>query len=270
MRSLLALALMMVVTVVGCAAPTVGSYPDSDRKAPKRSQSADDDDDSAAADDDDDTTGTTPKAPVTPNTPAVAGSSLTIASTGGGTGDVTCNGGPCTGTYPNGSSVTLAATPKSGSIFAGWTGGGCTGSAPCTYTVTGGAAPSANFETLAGNWVGTYTNTRPNGNCTFKNSGALTQTIAGTPGSFTTAASAINGLEIRNLNGCGLVDSRAGQSPASAATINETTVTGNWNVQIEGINGTLGLPFTATIKGNKMTGTWTCANCTGGFDVTKQ
>lgn len=275
MRSLLALALMMVATVVGCAPPTIGSYPDdNDREAPNRSDSDDEEDeDEATPEKKGSTTSSTtqPKPPVTPTTPSVAGSTVAVAATGSGQGDITCNGGACSGTYPNGSVVTLSATPKAGSIFVGWTGGGCTGTLNCNYTVTAdGKAPSAQFETLAGNWVGTYTNNRPNGNCQFKNAGNITQTIAGSVGAFTTAASAINGLEIRNLNGCGLVDSRSGSSTPSAATVNGTTVTGNWNVQIQGINGTLPLPFTATITGNKMVGTWTCANCTGGFDVTKQ
>ncbi|MBX3232110.1 MAG: hypothetical protein KIT84_19655 [Labilithrix sp.] len=272
MRSLLALALMMVVAVVGCTAPSIGEYPSADRKAPKRSQKATDVDAEDDEDDEGDDTpgkGSTSSAATGPTTPAETGQALTIASTGGGQGDVTCNGGPCTATFAAGSTVTLAAAPKPGSFFSGWTGGGCTGSGPCSFTV-GGAAPSAKFETFTGDWVGTYQNNRPNGGCNFQNSGNVTQAIGGAPGAYTAAVTAMNGLEIRNLNGCGLVDSRTGTAPAQSATIDGDTVTGVWNVQVAGIGGTLPFPFTAKLTGNKLTGTWTCPNCTGGFELTKQ
>jgi hypothetical protein len=47
-------------------------------------------------------------------------------------------------------------------------------------------------------------------------------------------------------------------------------VTGTLPIAINGIQGTLDFPFTATTSGTTLTGKWTCANCTGGFTLTKQ
>ena len=56
---------------------------------------------------------------------------LTVVKSGGGSGTVTSNpagincGSDCSASFTNGTSVTLTATPASGSTFAGWEGEGC-------------------------------------------------------------------------------------------------------------------------------------------------
>lgn len=277
MRSLLVLAISLMVAAVGCAAPSVGSYDGSEHKLPSRNH-ADDDDDST--DDDSDTTKKTSSSSGSTGSSTqnqtTTKQTLTVASTGDGSGGVTsepagvtCTAGSCKGDFTSGTKVTLTAQPEAGSIFAGWTGGGCTGSSTCTTTLATASTVTAQFITLAGNWVGTYSHSQQSGGCTFNNKGNLTNVMAGST-SFTTAAQA-NGFEIRNLNGCGLVGSpRDGSAAASPATVTGNTVTGTWNIQIDGINGQLPLPFTATIVGNKMSGKWTCTGCTGTFDISKQ
>lgn len=275
MRSLLVLTISMMVAMVGCAAPSVGSYDDTEHKLPNRN-SGDDDDDTTTADDTTTTKKTGTSTGTTSQNQTATKQTLTVASTGDGTGavtsepaGVTCTGGSCKGDFTAGTKVTLTAQPQAGSIFAGWTGGGCSGSATCTTTLSTASTVTAQFITLAGNWVGTYSHSQQNGGCTFNNKGNLTNVMAGTT-SFTTAAQA-NGFEIRNIPGCQLVGSpRDGSAAASPATVTGNTVTGTWNIQIDGINGQLPLPFTATIVGNKMSGKWTCSGCTGTFDISKQ
>src|SRR5262245_51680449 len=81
-------------------------------------------------------------------TTAVAASyTLTVAKSGTGGGVVTATGincgGDCSEPYTSGSSVTLTATPSSGSSFAGWSGTGCnTG----TVTVSGNMTCTATFN----------------------------------------------------------------------------------------------------------------------------
>jgi hypothetical protein len=67
---------------------------------------------------------------------------LTVERIGTGSGTVTSNpagidcGPDCTESLPEGTKVTLTATPAPGSVFDHWTGGGCTGSGTCTTTMS--------------------------------------------------------------------------------------------------------------------------------------
>jgi hypothetical protein len=71
---------------------------------------------------------------------------LTVSKSGSGSGSVSCDGGACASSYPEGSTVTIAATPDSGSDFAGWSGAGCSGAGPCTVTIDADRAVSATFN----------------------------------------------------------------------------------------------------------------------------
>ncbi len=70
---------------------------------------------------------------------------LTIAKAGTGSGSVTCDGGACAATYPEGEEVTLAATAASGSTFSGWTGAGCSGTGSCVVTIEEDTTVTATF-----------------------------------------------------------------------------------------------------------------------------
>ncbi len=76
---------------------------------------------------------------------------LNISKSGTGTGSVTSNpagincGTTCSSNYSSGSSVTLTATPASGSSFTGWSGA-CTGTNTCVVTMNAATMVTANFE----------------------------------------------------------------------------------------------------------------------------
>jgi len=80
---------------------------------------------------------------------------LTVVVGGTGTGQVLsmppgirCSQGTCTGNFPQGTAITLTATPGSDSIFAGWTGPvNCLGSDPCTFTLNSATTVGATFNT---------------------------------------------------------------------------------------------------------------------------
>jgi len=78
---------------------------------------------------------------------------LTAATTGTGTGTVTSNptgitcGADCNESYTDGQTVTLTATPNSGSTFTGWSGD-CSGTGACTVTMSTDRNVTASF-TLA-------------------------------------------------------------------------------------------------------------------------
>ncbi len=79
---------------------------------------------------------------------------LNVSKTGTGRGAVASAesglncGKTCTRRQPIGSSVTLTATPTSGSVFSGWSGA-CTGSASCTVNMTQARHVTALFEPAA-------------------------------------------------------------------------------------------------------------------------
>jgi putative Ig domain-containing protein/List-Bact-rpt repeat protein len=92
-----------------------------------------------------------------PLTLAVAAkiSVLKVATTGGGSGQVTSSpagitgcgapSGVCEASYDDGTVVTLSAQPATGSEFAGWSGG-CSGTGACQVTIGAGTTPTARFE----------------------------------------------------------------------------------------------------------------------------
>ena len=77
---------------------------------------------------------------------------LVVSRSGAGAGAVASSpsgidcGLTCTGTFADGTTVVLTATPESGSSFAGWTGD-CSGSASaCTVTMDGAKTATARFD----------------------------------------------------------------------------------------------------------------------------
>ena len=71
---------------------------------------------------------------------------LTVNTAGSGSGSVSCDGGPCAGSYPEGTTVTLTASAASGSTFAGWSGAGCAGTGSCVVTIDADTTVTATFN----------------------------------------------------------------------------------------------------------------------------
>jgi subtilisin-like proprotein convertase family protein len=65
----------------------------------------------------------------------------TVAGTPGG---ILC-GTDCVEAYPGGTVITLEATGRRGSLFAGWSGGGCVGTGDCSVTLTADTTVNAAF-----------------------------------------------------------------------------------------------------------------------------
>lgn len=71
---------------------------------------------------------------------------LTLTRAGTGSGSFTCNGAACASSYPEGTTISLAASAASGSTFAGFSGGGCSTASPCTLTLEADTAVTATFN----------------------------------------------------------------------------------------------------------------------------
>lgn len=80
---------------------------------------------------------------------------LTVSTAGTGTGTVSSSPGgiscpgDCSEAYPQGTPVTLTATPGGGSTFAGWSGA-CTGTGACLVTMSAARAVTATFTAGGG------------------------------------------------------------------------------------------------------------------------
>lgn len=81
------------------------------------------------------------------------GQALSVAMSGTGAGAVTSSpagiscGASCTASYAAGTSVTLTASPATGSSFAGWSGA-CTGTGACTVAMTTARSVTATFNAV--------------------------------------------------------------------------------------------------------------------------
>ncbi len=251
----------LLLVLAACAPAPIGSYPDTDEiHLPDRKPIDDDAGDGDAG------------------SSASRGTStftLTVTLSGSGTGNVTstpggvtCSGKTCKGTFPRGTEVTLVPAPAAGSIFNGW-GGGCNGNTSCAPVLNADVDVTATLDSIAGTWSGTYTNTRQRSNCTFNNAGNLSITIAADGTAFSTTGN-IDGLELRQTNGCSLVRKTTGSAPKQTATLDGSKASGTWIFNVEGASSTLDFPYTGTFAGDKLSGSWTCTTCVGSFTLTKQ
>jgi endo-1,4-beta-xylanase len=86
---------------------------------------------------------------------AVSSVALTVAKSGSGSGTVTSTpsgincGSTCSAGFASGATVTLTATPASGSTFAGWSGS-CSGTGTCTLSMTAARSVTATFNPSGG------------------------------------------------------------------------------------------------------------------------
>jgi hypothetical protein len=135
----------------------------------------------------------------------VAQRTLTINKAGAGDGSFQCDSGSgfgaCAASYPDGTTITIAATPDANSTFSGWSGGGCSGTGDCVIsniaantTVTGTFAVALRTLTVTkdGEGTGTVLST-PAGiecgaTCVADYTHGTDVTLVATPGAKTAAA----------------------------------------------------------------------------------
>lgn len=101
---------------------------------------------------------------------------VTVSPVGTGSGTVTSTpagincGATCSGNFQDGTIVTFAATPNSGSTFTGWSGGGCTGVGPCVVSTA--ATVTASFDGPVSGGGGSQGASGGGGGCTIAQPGS--------------------------------------------------------------------------------------------------
>jgi PKD repeat protein len=239
---------------------------------------------------------TTPPTPPPPPPPPTGPFTLTVTLAGAGTGSV-ASAPPgiacapdCTEAYPNGTVVTLTATPAGGSTFAGWTGAGCSGTGTCVVTMNAAQAVTATFTpptllltvVLAGTGTGTVTSAPAGINCapdcTEPYASGTLVTLTATP----TGGSTFGGWSGGGCSGVGPCTVTMNAAQTVTATFNPPflltvvlagTGTGTVTSAPAGINcapdctepyagGTL-VSLTATPTGGSTFGGWSGGGCSG-------
>src|SRR2546426_691613 len=162
---------------------------------------------------------------------------LSVVPAGTGTGRVTSSDGSiscrsaCTATYESGMSVTLTASPASGSTFTAWSGCDTVSGATCTVTMTAAKSVTATFTaqrfTLtvnrAGTGSGTATSSHPGITCPATCTAAYD---SGTRG--TLAATPAPGSTFSSWSGCNTVSGTICTVTMTAAK----SVTATFNVAV--------------------------------------
>jgi len=139
---------------------------------------------------------------------------LTVQNAGTGTGTVTSSptgiscGTTCSATFGLGTSVTLTATPSTGSTFAGWSGA-CSGTSTCAVTLTAATAVTATFNV-------------PTSQLTVQNAGTGTGTVTSSPSGIncgtTCSANIATGTSVTLSETAGTGSTFAGWSGACSGT----------------------------------------------------
>ena len=133
---------------------------------------------------------------------------LSVTSAGSGSGSITsnpsgisCPTSTCSASFTSGTTVTLTATPATGSTFAGWSGAACSGTGTCSVNMTAAQSVTATFNlvtfplsvTSAGSGSGSITSNPsgiscPTSTCSASFTSGTTVTLTATPAAGSTFA----------------------------------------------------------------------------------
>jgi len=178
-----------------------------------------------------------PSSGTTPHT-VILGTTLTVAKTGTGSGQVTSNpagidcGADCVEIYAIGATVTLTPVADPGSAFAGWTGS-CSGIGSCVLSMSANRTVTANFTrvsytltvTKGGSGSGTVTSVPAGINC-----GATCGASFDSGTIVTLTASPASGSQFSGWTGCPAVSGNqctVTLSSAASVTANFALASGN-------------------------------------------
>src|SRR4051812_24945841 len=195
---------------------------------------------------------------------------LSVTKNGNGSGTVTSSpagincGATCSSSYTYGTSVTLTATPATGSDFTGWSVSGCSGTGTCVVTVDAAKSVTATFtlqtETLTvsknGNGSGSVTSSPVGINCGSTCSAGFDY---GT--SVTLTATPSTGSDFTGWSGGGC----SGTGTCMVSVTAATSVTAQFTLQTKTLDVTTNGNGSGSV-GSSPAGITCGATCSAGFD----
>ncbi len=166
---------------------------------------------------------------------------LSVSNEGTGSGTVTSSPSgiscvsACSSSYGIGTSVTLTATPLSGSTFNGWSGGGCSGTGACVVTMNATTSVTATFAQAAVNYTITASSgangiVTPAGTTTVNSGGSQTYTITPATG-YSVSGVLVDGTSV------GAVTTYTFSSLTANHTISATFAQTGQDIQVESGGG---------------------------------
>jgi hypothetical protein len=164
-----------------------------------------------------------------------AASTLTVSKAGTGSGTVTslpagiACGASCSANFASsGATVTLTATPASGSTFTGWSGA-CSGTGACAIAISANTAVTANFSAAVAaapiNLVGTWAWSGHGSNgCSFHDGGTFSMLLTLNGSSYTATNVSATGIEFRDDATCAVAFINTGSGGTASGTISGNTL----------------------------------------------
>ncbi|MGA8849027.1 MAG: fibronectin type III domain-containing protein [Dehalococcoidia bacterium] len=201
-----------------------------------------------------------------------AGGTYTLTITKTGTGSGTVSASPPGPTYTAGTVVTLAATPDTGSTFAGWSGA-CSGTGSCVVTMDWDKSVTATFAPISsplnGAWSGSYNAAAPgSGGWIYNDGGTLTWTISSVSGNSFSGSVYITGVQLRWVEG-GAVAGYTSCSGTVSGTISGNVLEGTYEYYVSETEASSSWGFTATLSGNTIDGGRTTSTASLSFTLTR-
>lgn len=192
---------------------------------------------------------------------------LTVSTSGTGSGAVSSN--PLGPSYTSGTTVTLTATPATGSTFTGWSGA-CSGTGSCVVTMDAPKTVTAAFTlaspagSLIGTWSGTWSYPYTWLGCSFNDGGSMSMTITEeAAGYFQGSNVSATGIALLELPSCKPVETLTASGGTVFGSISGNNL--NMDFNFPTYIGTIYYTATATVNDNTMSGS--IFNDFGGFGV---
>lgn len=184
-------------------------------------------------------------------TSGVPSYALSVSKSGSGSGTLTSSpagincGATCSASFAQGTSVTLNASPASGSVFAGW-GGACSGTGSCTLTMDAAKSVSATFNpappntftlsvSKAGTGSGTVSSNPAGINCGGTCSASFNSGTSVTLTAAAAAGSTFAGWSGGGCSGTGTCSVTMSAAQSVTATFNAAASFGTLNLEVSGL-----------------------------------
>jgi hypothetical protein len=199
---------------------------------------------------------------------------LTLGTTGTGSGTVSANPSALSSSYIAGTTVTVMESPSPNSMFTGWSGAasGTATSVQITMNTNESVTATFNLSTnspWAGTWNGSWSSSF-GGGCTYNDGGSIGMTISVAAGGSLSGTSTADGIQCISTDGTCTLQSTGSASGSVSGSATTTTITAEFDMTDASCNGdSFTINFSGTLTGNNINWTLTEPG-SGTLSFTKQ